>query len=303
LDRQYADAWAFVHYVVLGRSEAPQQEARSIEDVARRLASLLDLAARLRSGETLDSAVEAVLGEPIDRISDDYEVHRDTVVHAVVQRLWHFVVPVHDPPLAFEPLSRAAAARELASYAESIGPEEPIVASLWDCALDEDRDEPRAVAGRVRAAIAVDDLALARALWGRLSEEEQQSPRAAWTAGLLAHAESASRSDEESAQKAQFLEEARRHYRRVLATEPDRVRVLAALGATYVLEEDADPSPGIASLERALQISPRDPEVRLDLAKLLRRKDSDAEAQAHLRYVIETYPDSVFARRAEALRD
>ena len=194
--------------------------------------------------------------------------------------MWHFVIPVEEQPLEFVPLAPDEAARELAGYAEFVAPGEPIVAALWERALADDRADFLALEGRIRAAAAVGDFALAHELWERLSEQERLSPRAAWTAGTLAHAEYASLAPDERATAVDQLADARRHYRRVLETEPDRVRVLAALGQTHVLDEDGDPAPGIEALERAVSEASGDPEIRLDLATLLLRVGKIAEAQA-----------------------
>ena len=90
----------------------------------------------------------------------------------------------------------------------------------------------------------------------------------------------------ESQRNAALLRSAREHYRRAIALAPELPESHLMLGLTWLLA-DEDPTPGVASAERARELLPGHDAVQLGLARLYakagRRDDALVAAQRALR--------------------
>lgn len=71
---------------------------------------------------------------------------------------------------------------------------------------------------------------------------------------------------------AEQIEQARELFRHGLALAPTRARLHADLGRTWLVAGDEDMAPGVAALEHALDLAPRDRDIALDLAQLYGRR-------------------------------
>ena len=84
----------------------------------------------------------------------------------------------------------------------------------------------------------------------------------------------------------QGLERARAHFRRAAELDEDLPAAWAELGLSYAVEgSQASPGPGIAALERALDLRPADVEAHLALGKLRLREGKPELARSHLQLV------------------
>lgn len=87
-------------------------------------------------------------------------------------------------------------------------------------------------------------------------------------------------------------------YLRALVADGHDVAVLSRLGELYT--QQGNFSAAAAFMRRAVQIEPRNPNLRLELARACRRAGQVARAMTHLRTFLDEVPDNVDAREARA---
>lgn len=97
------------------------------------------------------------------------------------------------------------------------------------------------------------------------------------------------------------IERAREVFRRGLALAPARARLHADLGRTWLVSGDEDPAPGVAALEHALDLAPRDRDIALDLVQLYGRIGQGARGRTLIRRILSTGADPAWIDHAREL--
>ncbi len=289
----YADAWAFVHFGLRSASMSGPDRRDAFGSFV----------SRVSRGEAWEPAFLAAFAATPEEIAEEYERHRKRLVDTQVLTLSNVTLALDEPALVFAPLGRLEIARELAQLGLGYDAGTESAALLLDLLLEADPDDPEAIYGRIRVAVQRGELDLAGALWERLADDQRQGLAARQAeADLALERARALRLDERATVGAENLARAIAGYRHVLVNAPDRLSALVGLGQALVLSEHEDPAAGISALERAIEMAPESPRVRLDLAELMIRTDALSAAEPHLDYVVEAYPHSPWANRAKRLR-
>jgi len=267
-------------------------------------AAFAQFVARVSRGEPWESAFVAEFDATPEQLDEEFERHRQLLVEMKVGTVANISLDLDQPEAVFEPVEPLEMARELSSLAIEGGDWAlDSAAQLLDSMLETQPDDPAAICSRIRVAARQRELDLADSLWDRLDESQRVGlgAREAQADLCLAHARKLD-ADEQPAVAEQRLSCAISGYGQILEQAPERLSALAGLGRALVLAEREDPTTGIAALERATELSPDDPRLRLDLAELLIRRGDTSAALGQLDHVLEAYAGTEFADRAKRLR-
>jgi FimV-like protein len=276
LDLFYAGAWATVHYL---NYDAEQHD---------RLARFVDLLVR---GTPWREAYARVFPMPLDELSRRVHEHAAALARGVpihladldarglaIDESWE-LRPVPPPRVAIE-LAELALALE-----GGVGGGPAIARELFARALALDPQDARALAGQAVCRAEAGDLEAARTDADRAVAAQPDDPRVQRLAGR-AHAVRAERAADEQdlagAESARLA--SRAAFVRAEELAPDDPAALAGFGASFV-GAVGDVQPGIAALERALDLGAWDPVPVLDLGRLYLAAGDLPSARARLEQV------------------
>lgn len=293
--RFYTDSWAFVHYGLLSHGMGGPKRSRD----------LMRYVDAVSHGAPWDGALEEAFGASVDEIEQEYREHRRRLIEWPTHPQVHLDLGAEAAPVDFEPVDRLEIARQLGSYALDLERDRQ-AAALFDVVLAAAPADPAALVGRIRASALRGEFALADELWSRLSPAARETLAAREAAAELAGARYAAMDEGERRGAAGriLLERARDAYEGVLRESPGRQGALVGLGETFALEPEAsDVARGVEVLQRATRADATNPELRLDLGRLCLRAGDLAAARLHLRFVVEAFPKTPYARRARDLLD
>lgn len=292
--RFYADAFAFVHYALLGRPVPADQRLREFS-------RFVD---RTRVGAPWPAALDLSFSISRDDLESGYQEHRRQLSLPSFVAHVFFDLEKELPDIEIASVSEAAIARQLASYARTVGGNWPLVDELWRRVQSYDPDDAEARINRALALAQMNRWGEAEAQLASLPPSAEPEPDRieahAWVS--LARFREGTEGIAPTTQR-QHLLAARARFEELLARRPDDSRVLYEVGQTYVADRAAtDLARGLAALQRAHRLDPRSPRVRLALAELLARTNDREAARPHLEAILDVdLPEEMRARAAELL--
>ena len=281
--RFYADAWAFVHYGLLG----------SAFGGPRRTEEILDFADSIARGGEWREAVSA-FSAPLPVVEREFHAYRTRLAQGPVVPTVHIPIerPVVDLGFRRVPSRRIAGHLGTASL-DFAAPSR--THALLRIAVDGDDASPELLAVAVRSALRANDLASAEALWARIPESERESFDQRLAGADLALGRFRSRRDPAA------LATARGAYQRLLAEDETSEAAALGLAATHLEgPSELDPTPAIEGLLQIAEGS-RSPGLRMDLIRLLLRAGRDAEARTQADWLERAFPETEFPTEARRL--
>jgi len=294
--RYYGYAWLFVHYGFLSEQFGGVNRVEQFW----RFVSLES------QGVPWRDAFERAFDAPIEKIETEFVAHRKRVLQSALTPQGNITIELDEVSYGFESVGRLVMAARLARHAARNPAKTANLAdALFKLVLDDSPSDASALNGRIRMAAFLKEFQRAGKLWKQLlsvpkSADAGERPL---TRALLVHAQYRALDGEERASTgAHLIREARSEYLEVLEIHPNWITPLLELGDTYVLEESANPAPGIKYIDRALKRgSGLPPEARLNLAKLMLRSGDPDGALPHLQIVVSAHRGSDSASEARSL--
>lgn len=270
----YAEAWAFVHYLYLGR-EGPKKRGE-----------LTLYLKALRAGSSNEEAVVQAFGAESRVLGHQLRSYLErghyTYFTASPERFDAGATP------QVRVLSEAQVASALGELSNAIGRYEQ-AERHYAAALVARPGDARALAGlgtalagqgRLEAASARFEAALAADPDDALVELDQANSL---------HARARAETDDAAARK-RLAAQARRHYVRAWKLDDSIPETYAEYGATFLLDGE-DPARGRATLEHAEKLLPASPEIKLSLARVYAKLGRREEAR-DLALVVSTWSHS-----------
>lgn len=291
VSRQFLSfAWLFVHYGYFSSTYGGEN----------RIVEFRRFVAAARKGIHWKDAFVQAFSVPMKKIQQEFESHRDAMVHRALADDTYFVIGFDDAQPEFKSVESHNIARRLILLASYSNNDPQLVHDLCDNVLESEPDDQVARFRRFQSAAQLGRFDEAQADWLNLSEVEQALPDGLMTRGVLKHERY--RALSKGARLADgmlIIDDARKAYLAALESEPQWLRALVRLGSTYVLEKVTDPTPGVEALTRSLELQPNMPRARLDLAALLIRSGDHGSAKRHLDGVIEAFPKTKYEVEAK----
>lgn len=260
LGRYYAQSWLLMQYLMIGR----QGHSFSAE--------ASDFLRRSENGEPELAAFKAAFG------IDANALERTLRTYGRSMRYFRSQGPVRLPPV--QPLIRKLPVDEVAANLGLLA----LIHGNYDAS---ERYYAAALAANPSNAIALAGMGDVKKHAGRFEEAEQSYALAVaadpgnanheldWGEYFLQRAGAA---DSDPEQRRAFLVEARQHFARSFAINPQNPETLDQNALTY-LHDGEDPAKAVASLEAAYELLPSHPEIQGDLARAYLRAGKPEQAR------------------------
>jgi tetratricopeptide (TPR) repeat protein len=174
---------------------------------------------------------------------------------------------------------------------------DPSAARLFERSLEHDPGNGRSLAGLAAVQLRAGDLEKAEAL---LRRAEALAPEAEWVHTLRGNVLLARAHQSEDAERAAQLEAARGAYRRAMQHGPGVPEPYFRMAQTYLLDDPASEA-ALEWLDAALDLSPKVPQVMLELAAVKLERGDAQGVQALLDKVLDIEGDRFLRDRARQL--
>jgi len=267
IDMFYAQSWALVHYLNLGRKDASTRSE---------LATYLNA---LRDGASDAEAVESAFGERPSILGR-------SVIDYVQKGRFRFITVDADrfqqgSPPEMRVLPEAEVARALGRFAYDVGDYETSRGD-YSSALAANPKDPRSLVGLANALAALGRWAEADAYYERALAAGPDDAVVHLDIGNSFYFRALTSTDAET--RGELASRAREHLVESWKLDDSIPETYARYGSTYLLEGE-DPSRGIETLEHAHRLLPASPEIKLSLAELYADLGRLEEAQTLTRIV------------------